>query len=215
MSACLPILLLEVFISYLFCMPQVLADEYGLKLKQNYCWAKYHELILQKVFFEVSYKVSYMCIEPNEDQGYHQGKFSKTFLSCILMASYCFQNYFFCDFKFTSKSVYEILLLKKTLLKIFVLSFIANILIFSNLPEKLNLPSKVVQNQVSSQIMVHVRNLTQVKYWRHNCLKMKFFGAADISAMLWCPERLAQAPAKVAEGFSARTSLESVFISTK
>lgn len=40
------------------------------------------------------------------------------------------------------------------------------------------------------------------------------FGAADISAMLLCSERLTQTPAKV-EGFSARNSLKSVFISTK
>lgn len=46
-------------------------------------------------------------------------------------------------------------------------------------------------------------------------LEDEIFGAADVSAMLWCPERLAQTPAKVAEGFSARTSLKSVFISTK
>lgn len=37
------------------------------------------------------------------------------------------------------------------------------------------------------------------------------FGAADISAVLWCSERLTQTPAKVAQGFSARNSLNDAF----
>lgn len=40
-------------------------------------------------------------------------------LSCILMAPYCFQIYFFCDFKFTSKSVYERPMLKTNAFKDF------------------------------------------------------------------------------------------------
>lgn len=140
------------------------------------------------------------------------------------MAPYCFQKYFFCDFKFTSKSVYERPLLKTSTFKDFCFSFTANILMFSNLPEKLNLPSgcsKSGQHLDSSACaelnMGQIWFLIDLKvvYWSHNCLRMKVLGLQKFLPMLWCPERFTQTPAKVAEGFSARNSLKSVFISIK
>lgn len=71
-------------------------------------------------------------------------------LSYILMAPYCFQKYFLCDFKFTSTSINERPMLKTSAFKdFFLLSFIADVLISSNLPKKLNYQI-VAQNQVSN-----------------------------------------------------------------
>lgn len=113
---------------------------------------------------------------------------------------------------------------KQALLRNFVLSFTANILMFSNLPEKLNLPStcskpaQLLDNSACGEFNIgqiwFVMDLELV-YWSHSCLKMKVLGLQTSLPMLWCPERLTQTPAKVAQGFSARNFLKSIFISTK
>lgn len=52
-------------------------------------------------------------------------------------------------------------------------------------------------------------------YLSHSCLKMKVLELQTFLPVLRCPERLTQTPAKVAEGFSAKNYLKSIFINTK
>lgn len=113
---------------------------------------------------------------------------------------------------------------KQAFLRIFVLIFSANILMFSNLPKKLNLPSSCSKSgQQLDNSACEELNMGQmwfmialkVIYWSHNFLKIKVLALQTFLPVLWCPEKVTQTPAEVAEGFSAWSSLKSVFISAK